>query len=209
MRVLSISCVIFFTLSFTTVNGDDQPTPSAAAAATVERLTRQILSIDARFGVRGETAFAARHAAYAPLIDATHDLLFMARLTVRRQWHTFDPEQRTRFIDAFRELTITAYAARYRGLDGVRFASTEARSMPRGRVEIRTTLIDPADDDVRFSYVLHATDDGWRIVNITADGVSELALKRGQFSRVLADGGAAALLERLAVEQAELRASAL
>ena len=51
--------------------------------------------------------------------------------------------------------------------------------------------------DVSLGYLLRAGRQGWRIINIVADGVSDLALKRAEYQRVFASGGIDGLVAEL------------
>jgi phospholipid transport system substrate-binding protein len=46
---------------------------------------------------------------------------------------------------------------------------------------------------------------GWRIINIVADGVSDLALKRAEYQRVLASGTLDTLIAELEAQTARLQ----
>jgi phospholipid transport system substrate-binding protein len=76
--------------------------------------------------------------------------------------------------------------------------------MRRGRVEIQTELIEDNADIVALNYVLHETDRGWRIINVLADGVSELALKRTQYQKILKTKDFAALIQHIEQQRTDL-----
>ena len=54
-----------------------------------------------------------------------------------------------------------------------------------GGVYIHSHLDIPNDKPVKFDYMLKEIGDSWRIINIIANGVSDLALKRSEYSAVL------------------------
>ena len=49
-------------------------------------------------------------------------------------------------------------------------------------------IVRPDAADVPLEYLLEQRPDGWKIINIIADGVSDLALKRAEYQRVLGGG---------------------
>jgi len=55
---------------------------------------------------------------------------------------------------------------------------------------------------------LHRDGEQWRIVNIVVDGVSDLALKRAEYGRLMDAGGFQAVLDELAQQTERLRARA-
>ena len=46
---------------------------------------------------------------------------------------------------------------------------------------------------------------GWRIINIVADGVSDLALKRAEYQRILSTGSIDTLITELEAQTERLR----
>jgi phospholipid transport system substrate-binding protein len=48
-----------------------------------------------------------------------------------------------------------------------------------------------------LDYILHRTEDQWRIINVIAEGVSDLALKRAEYAAFLKVKGFDALLMKL------------
>jgi phospholipid transport system substrate-binding protein len=51
--------------------------------------------------------------------------------------------------------------------------------------------------DVSLEYLLQQDETGFRIINIVADGVSDLALKRAEYQRLFASGGIDGLVAEL------------
>lgn len=183
-------------------------TDSDAAAQIVANLQSGILRVDVEFTPKADdkSNFAARVVAVTPLIEATHDLAYMARMTIKSHWDRLDDQERQQFVRAFSELSVVTYAARFRDLANVKFRTVNMRPMPRGRAEIQTELIEETANVVALNYVLHNTADGWRIINVLADGVSELALKRTQYQKILQTQGFAALQRHIQQQQTELAA---
>ena len=59
--------------------------------------------------------------------------------------------------------------------------------------------------DILDARGLRQGDKGWRIINIVADGVSDLALKRAEYQRVLAHGTLDSLIKELETQTERLR----
>lgn len=151
------------------------------------------------------TGFDARFAALEPVVESTHDLDYIARLTLGRYWRGLGEQQRGEFTARFRELAISNYAARFPQFGGERFEIVAEETQPRGVVMVRTRLHRPGGEAMEFDYLLRETADGWRIVNILVDGISDLALKRAEYAGVLREGSAAELLQLLDEQLARLR----
>jgi phospholipid transport system substrate-binding protein len=141
--------------------------------------------------------YQGRFELLAPVIDQTHDLDFIARTTLGANWAQLDAEQQRTFKDIFRKLSIGTYAGWFKSYDGERFEFLEQQSMPRGQVLVRSRLVPSKGEPVRFDYILHHGKEGWRIINILADGVSDLALKRVEYRAILQRDGFATLIDML------------
>ncbi len=145
-----------------------------------------------------------RYDALLPIVRRTHDLPFIAEVTIRRQWRELDEQKRAAFVAAFERLSVATYASRFAGVGPDTFGISGATLIGEGRVEVSAYIARPDDDDVPLTYVLQQSQEGgWRIVNILADGVSDLAMKRAEYQRVFRDGGTIDdLIDRLDAEAA-------
>jgi phospholipid transport system substrate-binding protein len=142
-----------------------------------------------------------RYEALRATVVATHRLDYIAQLTVRRQWRDFTDEERDTFLQAFEEFSVMNYASRFSGVSDDTFRFEEVNETADGRAEVFTTIVTDADS-ISLDYLLDETDTGWRIINIVADGVSDLALKRAEYRRVLEEGNFGDLIAHIS-EQIE------
>jgi phospholipid transport system substrate-binding protein len=145
-----------------------------------------------QLGVRG------RYDKLAPVIRATFDLDAMTRIAVGPDWTTIAPDQQKALLDGFARMTIATYANRFDGYSGQSFeVDPEVLSRNTGRI-VRTKLLRPKDEPVTLSYLMRASGDTWKIVDIYLSGtISELATQRSEFGAILKSGGPAALIESL------------
>jgi phospholipid transport system substrate-binding protein len=139
------------------------------------------------------------------VVTSTHDLDFIGQLTVRRQWREWTQEQRAAFLAAFRSLSIMNYAARFANVSATTFDILGPQSAGNGRIEVKTTLARADGTSVPLDFVLQAADGSWRIANVIADGVSDLALKRAEYQTMLNESDVDGLVSEL---EAQTRALA-
>ncbi len=171
-------------------------------AATVETLQRGLATL----AQREHATIDERYAALAPLIDATHDLPYIAEFALRRQWTALGEADRERFIAAFRRLSVTTYAARFANVGPDTFGPTSVTGDGNAeRVEVSTSIRRSGAADVPMQYLLQRESSGWRIINIIADGVSDLALKRAEYQRLLNAGSIDGLIAELDAQTERLR----
>jgi phospholipid transport system substrate-binding protein len=169
--------------------------------ATVETLHRGLVAA-ARDA--GNAPVAERFHLLEPVVAATHDLPYIAEFALRRQWPSLSASERERFVEAFERLSVTTYASRFRGITADTFTLTGEKEAAGGRVQVDAAIVRPDADAVPLEYLLEQRDGAWRIINIVADGVSDLALKRAEYQRLLADGTVEDLIDDLEAQAARL-----
>lgn len=76
--------------------------------------------------------------------------------------------------------------------------------MKKGRMRVRTRLVRPGDEAVQLDYVLQEEAGRWRIVNVVANGVSDLSLKRADYGSIMKKQGFDLLVEKLEAQVAAL-----
>ena len=147
---------------------------------------------------------AERYRALEPLIKGTHDLPYIAEFALRRQWPSLSEPDRQRFIAAFERLSVMTYASRFKRVGAETFTVKGASEAGPERVEVATAVARPGDTDVALEYLLQRRPDGWKIINIIADGVSDLALKRAEYQRIISLGSLDDLIAELQAQAARL-----
>ena len=143
------------------------------------------------------------------VVRAAHDLATMGRRTVnRRYWRAWSEAEQDRFIAAFARLSVTSYASRFANVTPETFEILGGALNADGRAEVQT-VVHRADgsDDVSLDYLLQLVDGDWRIVNVFADGVSELSLMASEYFSILESGSLDDLVLELEAQVAELLAS--
>jgi phospholipid transport system substrate-binding protein len=135
-----------------------------------------------------EATVEERYKALEPLVTATHDLPYIAQFALRRQWPNLMPADRDRFVAAFERLSVLTYASRFGKLRADSFRIESSKILDSGRAQVVAAIVRPDAADIPLEYLLEQRADGWKIINIIADGVSDLALKRAEYQRVLGGG---------------------
>ena len=169
--------------------------------ATITTLQQGLIEAAASGGTIEE-----RYRVLEPLITATHDLPYIAEFALRRQWSGLTESDRQRFVSAFERLSVMTYAARFQTVGRETFHPIEEgkSSDSSGRAQVTTAVARADMPDVSLEYLLHESPEGWRIINIVADGVSDLALKRAEYQRLFASGGIDALVAELEAQTERL-----
>lgn len=147
---------------------------------------------------QGETlGFQGRYDKLETAIIKSHDLVKIARIVIGKEWKKISEEQRAVLVDVFRRLSISAYAYNFKAYSGESFEFVSEEKTARGGMIVRTLFVLPDDKDVKFDYMLKKKGNEWRIINIIANGVSDLALKRSEYTSILKRQGFDALIAKI------------
>lgn len=168
----------------------------------IETLHRGLLELSRE---EAETDPDDRYARVEPLIDATHDLAYIAQVAVRRHWTEFSAEEQEAFVQVFARLSVMTYAARFVRLSEDTFRILEVNDSGASRAHVIASISRDEQPDIPIEYLLQEGAEGWRIVNVIADGVSDLALRRAEYQRILADDSVEELIAHLERQIGDLR----
>ena len=170
-----------------------RPAPAALSeAATVAHdLNASLLDVMKNAKTLG---YAGRVEKIGPIIDRAFDVPFMAEKVIGRHWNTLDEAARTRWTALFREFLVANYAGRFNDYSGQSFVDLGEEPSAFDTVLVRTRLLNAPEENVDLNYRMHKTDAGWRVIDVILKGtVSELALRRSDYTAVIDRDGFAAL----------------
>ena len=173
----------------------------SAPASAVDRFHATLLEVMQNADSLG---IPGRQQRLSPVIREAFDLPFIVKVVLGRYWRELPQTDRQRIIDTFTRLTIATYAARFDGFSGEAFELVGEKPMKKGRMRVRTRLVRPGDEAVQLDYVLQEETGRWRIVNVVANGVSDLSLKRADYGSIMKKQGFDLLVEKLEAQVAAL-----
>ncbi len=154
--------------------------------------------------------FQGRIDRLGPLMSESFDLDFMASKTVGRHWKKLSDEEKLRWSETFARFTTANYAGRFTGFTGERFVTLGVEDAARGTRVVLTKIEVPDDDDVQLNYRLIEKDGVWRVIDVYLNGtVSELALRRSEYSSALKREGFEQLLASIETKIADLKSKGL
>ena len=134
-----------------------------------------------------------RQALLEPVVASSFDLGTIGRISLGRSWRKMEDEARRDFSDLMKKLIVANYASRFGKYDGQEFSIREVKDLRRGRKQVRTQLT-TSQDTVSLDYQLDNTDEGWRIYDVVANGVSDLSLKKSSYTALHKKGGLEAVI---------------
>jgi phospholipid transport system substrate-binding protein len=189
-RLVVLSCALLFL----PLAESGYAAASDPAAGQVQLLTNALLeSMHAGPGL----PMKDRYRKLEPVIEQVFALPLVTRLAVGPEWPKFSPDEQKAAIAAFSRFTVANYAHNFRDFDGQKF-QLDDNVLSRGEDKIvRTQIIPTHDTPVSLLYRMRDVDGNWKVIDVFSNGVSELALRRSDFSAAIASGGAPALIAHL------------
>jgi phospholipid transport system substrate-binding protein len=152
------------------------------------------------------TPFAQRFDTLAPIVDRTFDLPVILQESVGERWASLPQDQQDMLMQAFRRYTVASYVNSFDDYKGQHFdVKPDTRPVGNGEQVVQTRIIPRRGDGHELDYVMRQGTEGWRAVDVLADGsVSRVAVQRSDFRRLLTRGGAQALAQSLRTKSADL-----
>jgi phospholipid transport system substrate-binding protein len=184
-----------------------KPLPPVSAVSegpevTIRRLNSALIEI--MKGAEAGIAYQARFEQVAPVVLETFDMPFMAAKSIGSYWRKLDADERRRWVKTFGDFTISNFADRFDGFSGQTFEIRGERPASRETRVVETLLNRPGDESVELDYRMSARVGSWRVVDIYSDGsVSEVALRRSEYSSVLKGGGIEELIAAVSAKTAK------
>ena len=199
MRIDSIYRLKWFQSVLVSIVALTLSAPAGAPAADTAAKVVEILHAELLFVMKqaNKLGYAGRYQRLAPTVTVSYDFPYISKVVVGRYWRSFTAEQKSQFIRAFSKLSIATYANRFDGYSGERFKTISGEELKRGHRLVKTVLIKANGEEIELDYILYKNNDQWRIINVIAEGVSDLSLKRADYTSYLKKNGFEALLKKL------------
>jgi len=128
------------------------------------------------------------------------DFTLMTAYAIGKSWKEATPEQKAALTLEFRTLLSNTYfntMLRYRDVkinikQDVLIENDGKQATVKSEVEVKSS-----DKPVAIDYVLHSTEDGWKVYNINVEGASLVTVYRNQFGDEISKGGIDGLVQSL------------
>lgn len=126
------------------------------------------------------------------------DFTRMTMLSVGKYWRTATPEQQGSLIKEFRSLLVRTYSTALTAYKTESVAVRPLRQESEGDVLIRSEILTSGHEPVTVDFSLYKTSQGWRVYDVTVDGIRFTSQYRTQFSQTIQKDGLDGLIKLLA-----------
>jgi phospholipid transport system substrate-binding protein len=136
------------------------------------------------------------------LVDAKvlphFDFTRMTQLAVGKYWRTATPEQKQALASQFRDMLVRTYTKVFTVYRDQSVEVMPFRMAPDDtEVTVKTVIIKPGSQPIPVDYEMKAAADGWKVFDISIEGVSMVMSYRGTFASEIQESGIDGLIKTL------------
>jgi phospholipid transport system substrate-binding protein len=124
-------------------------------------------------------------------------------LAMGRSWHQATPEQKDKLVREFRSMLVRIYANAIDRYRGQTMRVLPVRMQPNANeATVRNQYLSPGRPPVPVEYSMRMTTEGWKIYDISVEGVSLVLTYRAEFENIIRASGVEGLIKRLQEKRA-------
>lgn len=201
-------CIMTVAAVGATIVATPRAIADSAAVAPIRTLCDALISV---MKVGHTAPFQQRYNTLAPVVDRVFDLPVVLQVSVGPTWSTLASDQQSTLEVAFRRYTLANYVSNFDNFTGQRFeVEPDTKSLPSGEQLAQTKIISASGESHELDYVMRNVGGAWKAIDVLADGsISRVAVQRSDFRRLVARGGAQALIESLNQKTSDLSGGTL
>ena len=178
----------------TAATSTTQQTPSDIIQSAAQRTLNEMQS--------NRDAYRKDPSKVRPLVDKYllphFDTEYAARLVLGQYWRMANHEQRKRFIDAFYHSLFTTYGSALVELTPDRLKVFPTTVDPSAdHATVRTEVTGYNADRVAMNYSMHKTPEGWKVYDVSVEGISYIKSYREDFGAQIQQLGLDSLIAHL------------
>ncbi len=163
---------------------------------TIEQFHNVLIEV-----MKSDSEFQERYTTLQAAIDNTFDMETVSRMSLGTPWRKLEKDARQEFTQLMRELITATYADRFDNYNEQQFEIISITEPRPGRWLVRTRLIRKSDSPVSLDYYIK----GQRVFDAAADGVSDPAVRRADYTSVVNAEGFQGLVNSVRANIAGLR----
>ncbi|MEJ2141332.1 MAG: ABC transporter substrate-binding protein [Gammaproteobacteria bacterium] len=194
-RVATIALVLWAGLLFVSTGKAQE---QAGPQQLVQQTTDQVLDILSKRRKELEKDHKLIYELTNEIVVPHFDFVSISKFVLARYWRKASKEQKLRFIRAFRELMVKTYAIAILEYNDNKIEYLPLRDdVTNGDVTVRTEFHQPGKPPVAINYSLHQRKTGWKVYDISVDGVSIVTTFRTSFGTEIKQSSLDAVIERI------------
>ena len=144
------------------------------------------------------SGFEEREAAFRKVMVTGFDIPIVGRFVLGRHWRTASEEQRKDYMTIFVDFIVRVYATRFDSYGGELFTARSVIDDESGDKIVRAQIVRPSGGDpINVDFRVRMRDEGYKVIDISVEGISMLHTHRVEFASVINRKGIDGLLSDL------------
>jgi len=131
------------------------------------------------------------------VVDKAFDWEAMAKSSLGARWRELNEAQRKEFVEVFKELLAQRYMDDIDRFQGSEQLSVTGAEQDAELATVQTVLLTSSRDKIPIDYTLHKTAAGWRVDDVSIEGVSLVNHYRKTFAQFLTNKRFDELMQQL------------
>lgn len=152
-------------------------------AKNAEAFIRKVTSQGIEQIINADVSQAEKDARFAKLFNEYLDLDFIGKFVLGRYWNTATPQQRTEFIEVYRQMNIKTWSKRFDEFKGKSFnfnGTTPSNS--KNQIFVDTTVPMPQGAPAKVIWRVKDTNGNLKVVDIIIENVSLAITARNEYT---------------------------
>ncbi len=142
------------------------------------------------------------------LIIPHFDFVSTSKWVLGKNWKAANQDQRQKFVNEFKNLLVHTYANALLEYSNRQIEYLPPEEGPKPNLAVvKTNFILENTNPLPINYRMYNKDGGWKIIDVTVDGVSMTSTYRNSFASEIDKNGIDALIAKLRERTTELSAS--
>ena len=132
----------------------------------------------------------------------------MSKWVLGKNWKTASETQRSEFIEQFKTLLVRTYARALLEYSNQQIKYFPAEMNANSKLAVvKTEMTSDGAQPFPVAYRMHQTNQAWKVVDVSVDGVSLVSTYRGSFSTQIKKNGFDSLINELSIKNERLASS--
>jgi phospholipid transport system substrate-binding protein len=134
------------------------------------------------------SSYEQRLSVVEPAVADHFQIHTIARISLGQYWRSLNAKEKSSFQTLLEDLVSSTYASRFKDDKGQVFSITATEPIATNRKRVKS-ILETNTETVALDYQLQQEEGTWRIYDIVANGVSDLSLKRSNYSAMFKKSG--------------------
>ncbi|MEH6576375.1 MAG: ABC transporter substrate-binding protein [Amphritea sp.] len=161
------------------------------ARDSVDKASAQMMQVLEKEQFRQEDQINELMAELETILAPVVDFEYISKRVMGKHYRKASQQEKSYFIDVFKDTLIKTYAASMSGFDIVRYEiAAQGKASPKPNKQVVSVYV-YAQNGTRYTlvYYMLKQPDGWKLVNILVDGINLRLNFKNQFSSMVSEAG--------------------